>query len=308
MQQTIQIGKTQWTAIQKPDKEVITNLAKEYSIHEVIVDDLMEINAQSKIDSNSNHFFLALTFTKYLENEQKYILNELDVIIWDNYIITTTSMESKSFNELCESIKKESEDINEAYKTSPYYILYRVIDTFYDKTIKSLSTSSKALLTIQNSIADRKIEKWIVEDLLNHDLNKIFVKHNFLSQDDVIIDLITHVKGLNDKHLNMCFNSLKVKLRKIINVIKVLSERIDSLMGAYDTFVGIRRNDIMTRLTFVSAIFMPLTLIAGIWGMSERTMMTGQENRKYAYPLFLVLCIIVAYGTLFILRKYSIKK
>jgi len=80
----------------------------------------------------------------------------------------------------------------------------------------------------------------------------------------VIIDLITHVKGLNDKHLNMCFNSLKVKLRKIINVIKVLSERIDSLMGAYDTFVGIRRNDIMTRLTFVSAIFMPLTLIAGI--------------------------------------------
>jgi hypothetical protein len=41
----------------------------------------MEINAQSKIDSNSNHFFLALTFTKYVENEEKYILNELDVII-----------------------------------------------------------------------------------------------------------------------------------------------------------------------------------------------------------------------------------
>ena len=159
MQQTIQIGKTQWTAIQEPDKEIIDNLAKEYGIHEVIVDDLMEINAQSKIDSNSNHFFLALTFTKYVENEQKYILNELDVIIGDNYIITTTSMESKSFNELCESIKKEAEDINETYKTSPYYILYRVIDTFYDKTIKSLSTSSKALITIQDSIADRKIEK-----------------------------------------------------------------------------------------------------------------------------------------------------
>jgi hypothetical protein len=77
----------------------------------------------------------------------------------------------------------------------------------------------------------------LVEDLLNHDLNKIFIKHNFLSQDDIIIDLIAHVKALNDKHLNMYFNSLKVKLRKIINIINVLSERIDSLMGAYDTFV-----------------------------------------------------------------------
>lgn len=308
MQQTIQIGKTQWTYIQEPDKEVINNLAKEYGIHEVIVDDLMEINAQSKIDSNSNHFFLALTFTKYLDNEQKYILNELDVIIWDNYIITTTSMESQSFNELCESIKKESEEVGDMYKTSPYYILYRIVDTFYDKTIKSLSLSSKVLLTIQNNIADKKIEKWLVEDLLNHDLNKIFVKHNFLSQDDVILDLISHIKWLNDKHLNMCFNSLKVKLYKIINTINVLSERIDSLMWAYDTFVGIKSNETITRLTFVNAIFMPLTLIAGIWWMSERSMMTGPDNWRFAYPMFLVLCLAVAYITFLLLRRYFLKK
>ena len=308
MQQTIQIGKTQWTYIQEPDREVINKLAQEYDFHEVIVDDLMEINAQSKIDNNSKHFFLALTFTKYVTNEQKYILNELDVIIWDNYIITTTSLESQTFNYLCESIKTESEETGEEYKTSPYYILYRIIDTFYDKTIKSLSISSKALLTIQNNIADRKIEKWLVEDLLNHDLNKIFIKHNFLSQDDIIIDLIAHVKTLNDKHLNMYFNSLKVKLRKVINIINVLSERIDSLMGAYDTFVWIKNNDTITRLTFVNAIFMPLTLIAGIWWMSERSMMTGPDNRKFAYPLFLVLCFIIAYITFIILRKYFLKK
>ncbi|MEI8252555.1 MAG: CorA family divalent cation transporter [bacterium] len=104
----------------------------------------------------------------------------------------------------------------------------------------------------------------MVEDLMNEDLNKIFIKHNFLSQDNVILDLIDHIRSLNDKHLNMCFNSLKVKLHKIINTINVLSERIESLMSAYDTFVGIKNNETITRLTFVNAIFMPLTLIAGI--------------------------------------------
>lgn len=308
MLKTIQIGKTQWIYIQEPDREIINKLAQEYDFHEVIVDDLMEINAQSKIDNNSKHFFLALTFTKYLNKEQKYILNELDVIIWDNYIITTTSLESQTFNYLCESIKSESQEEDEEYKTSPYYILYRIIDTFYDKTIKSLAISSKELLTIQNNIADRKIEKWLVEDLLNHELNKIFIKHNFLSQDDIIIDLISHVRSINDKHLNMYFNSLKVKLRKVINIINVLSERIDSLMWAYDTFVGIKRNDIMTRLTFVNAIFMPLALIAGIWWMSERSMMTGPDNRKFTYPIFLVLCVVIAYITFIILRKYFLKR
>ncbi|MEI8252556.1 MAG: CorA family divalent cation transporter [bacterium] len=67
--------------MKEPDKETIEQLAKEYDFHEVIVNDLMEVNAQSKIDSNSNHFFLALTFTKYVESEDKYILNELDAII-----------------------------------------------------------------------------------------------------------------------------------------------------------------------------------------------------------------------------------
>ncbi len=308
MQQTIQIGQTQRTYIQEPDREIINKLAQEYDFHEVIVDDLIEINAQSKIDSNSKHFFLALTFTKYMENDQKYILNELDVIIWDNFIVTTTSLESQSFNDLCESIKEEAKDISEPYKTSPYYILYRIIDIFYDKTIKSLSISSKKLLTIQDNLADRKIEKSLVEDLMNEDLNKIFIKHNFLSQDIVIMELIAHINWLHDKHLNMYFNSLKVKLHKIINTINVLSERIDSLMWAYDTFVGIKNNDTITRLTFVNAIFMPLTLIAGIWWMSERSMMTGPNNWRLAYPIFLGLCLVIAYVTFFLLRRYFLKK
>lgn len=81
MQHTLDVGKTKWIYIPQPDKATITKLAKEYNFHEMIVADLMEINAQSKIDANSNNFFLTLTFTKYVEEEQRYILNELDVII-----------------------------------------------------------------------------------------------------------------------------------------------------------------------------------------------------------------------------------
>lgn len=111
MQQSLQIGKTQWICVQEPNKEIINQLAQEYGFHEVIVDDLIEINAQSKIDSNSKHFFLALTFTKYLENDQRYLFNELDVIIGDNYIITTNSLESKSINDLFEAFKNQADPV-----------------------------------------------------------------------------------------------------------------------------------------------------------------------------------------------------
>lgn len=139
MQKSLQIGKTQWIFIQTPDKETIDKLSQEYDFHEMIVSDILGVNGQSKIDTSSNHFFLELTFTKYETKEERYISNELDVIIRENTIITTIGVESESFNKTFEDISKEAEKIDKSYKSSPYYILYRIINEFYDKTIKSLA-------------------------------------------------------------------------------------------------------------------------------------------------------------------------
>ena len=306
MQKTLQIGKTQWISIQTPDKETIDTLAKEYNLHEMIVDDILGINAQSKIDTSSNHFFMALTFTKYLPGESRYIFNEMDVVIGENFIITTTWLTSERMNMVFDEISKEAKKMNNSYKSSPYYILYRIIDSFYDKTIKSLTISSQKLLDIQINIAD----KWedVIDELISEDINKIFIKHNFLSQEEIIDELIEHVNKLHEKHLTTYFNDLKSKLAKIVRTINVLTEKNDSLMGAYNTFLGIRSNKSVTRLTFINSIFMPLTVIAGIGGMSERSMMTGPEHWKIAYPLFIVLCIVIAYITYLILRKFFLKK
>lgn len=94
---------------------------------------------------------MALTFTKYIPEEKRYIFNELDVIIGEDHIITTTGLESHKLHEVFEDINKEDWK-TVAYKSSPYYILYRVIDAFYDKTIKSLAISSQKLLDIQTNI------------------------------------------------------------------------------------------------------------------------------------------------------------
>lgn len=232
----------------------------------------------------------------------------MDIIIGDNYIITTTGLASQSFDMMFEDFKKEAEKFKGSYKSSPYYILYRIIDSFYDKTMKSLDYSSKKLLEIQNEIARNELKNQIVDDLIKEDFNKITIRHNFLSQQNIIDDLIEHVSETHEKHLNVYFNNLKVKLSKIINTINILTEKNDSLMGAYNTLIGIRNNNSVTKLTFVNAIFMPLTLIAGIGGMSERSMMTKPENRRIAYPLFLLLCAVLAGITYRLLRRYFLKK
>ena len=152
MQNELQIGKTKWIFIHTPEKETIDKLAQEYGIDEMIVEDILDFNVQSKIDTSSNLFFIALTFTKYIVEESRYISNELDVIIGENVIITTTMLESEKLNAVFEEMKKETNTVDDLYKSSPYYILYRIIDSFYDKTMKSLAISSQRLLDIQTNM------------------------------------------------------------------------------------------------------------------------------------------------------------
>lgn len=307
IQKVLHIGDIQWIFVQSPKKETIENLAKEYNLHEVIVRDMLQVNAQSKIEIGDESIFLALSFTKYIVEKKRYVFNELDIVIGKNYIITVTWIESKSFNDLFEKTKTQEASTRKVYKYPQYYILSQIIDSFYEKTIRSLWFCSQKLLEIQNTIADHTVEKEIIDDLVNEDLNKILIKNNFLWQKDVMNDLVNHIRTVHEKHLVMYFNALKVKLGRIINIVDVLTQKNDSLMTAYNVFVGIKSNNTVTKLTFINGIFLPLTLLASIGGMSERSMITGPENRKITYPLFLVLCAVIWVITYIIFRKISVR-
>jgi magnesium transporter len=72
--------------------------------------------------------------------------------------------------------------------------------------------------------------------------------------------------------------------------------------AANNTNVAVRR------LTFITTIFMPLTLLAGIGGMSEWSMMTGPENWKIAYPLFLVAMAVIGGVNYYLLKRIEKRK
>jgi magnesium transporter len=61
-------------------------------------------------------------------------------------------------------------------------------------------------------------------------------------------------------------------------------------------------NVTVRRLTFITTIFMPMTLLAGIGGMSEWSMMTGPQNWRIAYPLFLLAMVVIGVASYFLLK------
>jgi magnesium transporter len=86
------------------------------------------------------------------------------------------------------------------------------------------------------------------------------------------------------------------------DIISSLMEMHASLINNRMTKAANNTNITVRRLTFITTIFMPLTLLAGIGGMSEWSMMTGPENWRIAYPLFLISMAVIGIASYYLLK------
>jgi len=100
---------------------------------------------------------------------------------------------------------------------------------------------------------------------------------------------IVHYRDIYD-HLAKFFELTETNREIVTSLMELYTSMLNNQM----TKVSNETNASVRRLTLIATIFMPLTLVAGIGGMSEWTMMTGQSNWKIAYPLFIVGLLVIA--------------
>jgi magnesium transporter len=78
-----------------------------------------------------------------------------------------------------------------------------------------------------------------------------------------------------------------------------------SMLNNQMTKAANETNQIVRRLTFITTIFMPLTLLAGIGGMSEWSMMTGPQNWRVTYPAFLLAMAVIGFVNYYLLKWFE---
>lgn len=307
MKKLLNIGWVSWIHQTAPKKEDITELVEKYDFHELIEEDIMEINTQDKMDVYDNCIFVVMHFPKYNPVSKKYLMNEFDIILGKKFLVTLTRFETnhitKIRNEYEEEIKEKEDD--EEYKVSPHYLFYMIIDAMYDKAIKLLNTIAKDIMIFEEELFEtQKLNKDILENLMIKKRNMIFLKHNFLPQNDIILELQNVMAKFYKWELDVYFEDLIYKLDKIKNQIDIISQNIESLSDTYNSLMNIQTNAIITVLTIFTAITWILTLISWIYGMNIT--LPGQNSQDFFIFLGLVMVLVVWIMILFFKRKWWI--
>jgi len=279
--------------LSNPQEGEIAEIVKKYDFHELIEEDLYEVTIQEKIDVYEDFIFVVLNFPKYNPLIRKYYLNEFSIVLGKNVILTMSKYETNHISKLVEEYKQElaERDADEAFKISPYYILYKVIDTMYDKAIRDLSKSSKDVNTMEEAMFARNtVERNMLENLTIKKRNIVFLKHTFLPHEEILEELQKIIPQFYKEELDVYFEDLESKLGKITNTINISFENTDSLGETYNTLMTIKTNSVINVLTIFSVITGVLTLISGIYGMNVT--LPGAP-KEYFFLVIMSIMVIV---------------
>lgn len=274
-----------------------------YDLHEIILDDIVEYGVQDKIDTYDNHIFMVFHFPKYDEKQKRYISNEFSVILGKNFIVTITSHKTNHIERIREEYLMETKDLDdpEKYKISPYYILYKIIDVMFDKTVKILWKNNKDIMSLEEDIfSNDGLNKKLLEELMIKRRNLVFLKHIFVPQNELISELQKTIEKFFDWQLDLYFEDLLYKLDKIENQINILTKNISSLSEIYNSLMNIKLNSIIQTLTVLTIIIGTMTLIAGIYGMNISLPM---ENSSNAFLILSSTMIIISLGLFLIFKR-----
>lgn len=285
--------------------EEIHLLQKTFDIDEDTLNECLEFDENTKLDLFDNYDFLSLN-TCEIENK-KAIIKEVNLYLSDHFIVVV--VEEKHFifdyikNIIIKKIELESNSTVTLFKIN-YFIIREIIE----KEFKVLEELEDLILDIEDSIMHMISDDQIKEINYIRGIARTIVKNtrpliyigNKMLKENVRYLKNTEVKKYNSDNLQ----DINFSIDKLYNFALYTRELSDKLLNIYDSKVGEKTNSLITKLTLLTAISSPLTIITGIYGMNFKYM--PELNLIYGYPLILFVMLLIIFIGILIFKMKKI--
>jgi len=287
-----------WVLAGLDEHKFIKEVSDHYNIHHLIVEDFFNTSHLPKFEIFENYYFLTLKFIDYSENEDNYSLQHTSLILINNNLLCFA--EDKNNIDLNDVKTRIEESIGFIRARGADYLFYRIIDLMVDQYIGAVSI-------IRNTIDD--LEDSTVEGETDDITEKILVIKRKISSlrrmSEPLREEIIRVKntapGLINPISQTYFQDILDHLNSSISSLESFRDILTDLMELRLAQISHSMNQVMKTLTVVSTVFIPLTFLAGVYGMNFTVL--PEKDWKYGYLYFWIFSAIVVAIMVFYMRR-----
>lgn len=281
------IERNNWLNVSGLDKEEwIKAIGTSYKIHTLSLEDALNVNHPPKVDIFDHYIFVTLKMI--MPDNESWSEEHISFTLQENLVISFQEHEADVFNPIRERLKS---GIGRLRNKKADYLLYALLDVIIDNYFSVTHKLTDQLYQLQEElILDKNVT----------DQEKITQLHNeWIRLRQIILPfrtafnqlVIAEDTSITDPTLHY-FKDLKDHLQQLTNELQMQQDLINSVVNQNMTNLSYNTNEVMRKLTVIATIFIPLTFIAGVYGMNFDNM--PELHWEYGYLFAWAVMIITA--------------
>jgi len=289
-------GEVVWLDVEAPTDKDYDELKRILGFHQLTIEDTQDEFHLPKIDEYPDYLFLIWFALNDSPKTPKIEFAQVNVFLGSNYLVTIHKKKlakiEATFERCCEGQIFSSQGAD--------WLLHILLDHFVDEYFPLIDVISTQIDFIEDKIFNKADQA---------EMRKLFVlKHKLVEIKKVIApqrDIISALGRFENKFIAaehmMYYRDIFDHLIRILDLVDSSRDVVSGVMDIYLSSISNKMNEVMTRLTIVATIFMPLTLITGIYGMNFRNM--PELYMKYSYFIVWAFILIFGFGSYLYYKK-----
>jgi magnesium transporter len=284
------------------DTQVLQGIGERFAIHPLVLEDIANTMQRPKIEDFESYIFIALKMITYqpadgVSGDPVLRAEHVSIVFGRGYVLAFLEDEGDLFEPVRERIKTGKGRIR---KCGADYLAYALMDSVVDHYFGVLEDVGEEIERIEEEVVQSPTVKTLQKiHRLKRDL--IFLRRAVWPMRETANSLLRDESALVSAETRIYLRDLYDHTVHVMDTVETLRDIVAGMLDVYLSSVSNKLNEVMKVLTVMSSIFIPLTFVAGLYGMNFQNM--PELQWQYGYPVVLLLMLVVALGLLIGFRR-----
>jgi magnesium transporter len=279
------------------DTDLIGKAEKVFSLHPLTLEDVVNTGQRPKIEEFDSYLSVMVKMMRWETSDNAIHSEQLSLVWGSQYLLTFQERPGDVFTPVRERLRNGKGRIR---RSGPDYLAYALLDTVVDNYLMLIERLGEQIEAVEPEITENSSPE-ILNQINTHRRELHFLRSSIRPAREAIRELGRLESDLITQSTFIFLRDLNDLATQAVETMDTYHDMLKDQLESHNAAAGNRLNEIMKFLTVFSAIFIPLSLLAGIYGTNFEII--PELQYRYAYPLFWLLLVLVAAGMIFLFKR-----
>lgn len=278
--------------------DLVEKIGKIYNIHPLTMEDIVHVDQRPKFE-DYDHYVVAIM--KMISYDEKVNAEQLAVILCENTVISFQEPHGGDAFDIIRARLRQNK--GRVRKLGPDYLAYALMDAVVDCYFMAIEKIGDRIEDIEEDIIDASDKKSLLE-LYHLKREMIYLRKQVWPMRDMINNMVRSETVLINPTSDIYLRDLSDHVTRIIDTVETYRDLLSGIMDIYLSTNANKMNEVMKVLTIMSSIFIPVTFIAGVYGMNFDNMPELRTQNGYFITCGVMLSVIIGLLIYFKRKKW----